>query len=55
MSFKEIEVFGAVVLGGDLSQEREALITDYMMMGGFAEAEALRAAEATLLEDIKQT
>lgn len=53
MNIKEIEVLEAVVLGRDILQEREALITDYIMKGGFSEADAIKAAEATLLEDMK--
>lgn len=53
MNIKDIEVVEAVVLGRDILQERENLISDYMMKGGFSEAEAISAAEATLLEDMK--
>lgn len=53
MNVKEIEVVEAVILGRDVLQEREDLISDYMMKGGFSEADAIKAAEATLLEDMK--
>ena len=53
MNINEIEVVEAVILGRDVLQEREDLISDYMMKGGFSEADAIKAAEATLLEDMK--